>query len=111
LEYKDKNHYLSIIMALMYLARLTRYEILFTVSYLATKGTKPSMRHYKAACRVLRYIECSGDYGILFKKDCRFGIRVGADASHRMYKDGKGQGEVMVSIGSGVVHHLQNVKV
>jgi len=68
-EYKDKSHYLSIIMALMYLARLTRYEILFTVSYLATKGTKPSMRHYKAACRVLRYIECSGDYGIVFKKD------------------------------------------
>jgi len=103
-EYKDKSHYLSIIMALMYLARLTRYEILFTVSYLATKGTKPSMKHYRAACRVLRYIECSGDYGIVFKKDCRFGIRVGADASHRMYKDGKGQGGIMVSIGSGVVH-------
>ena len=103
-EYKDRSHYLSIVMALMFIARLTRYEILFTVSYLATKGVKPLMRDYKAACRVLRYLECSGDYGILFRKDCKFGIIIGADSSHRLHRDGKGQGGIMVSIGSGVVH-------
>jgi len=103
-EYKDKSHYLSIVIALMYLARLSRYEILFAVSYLATKSSRPTVKHYKAACRVLRYIECSGDWAILFRKDCRFGIRVGADSSHRLYKDGKGQGGIMVSVGSGVVH-------
>jgi len=52
----------------------------------------------------LRYLECSGDVAILFRRKCRFGIRIGCDSSHRMYKDGKGQGGIMISIGSGVVH-------
>jgi len=104
IPYDNKSHFLSIVMSLMYLARLTRYEILFAVSYLATKSQNPSLKHYKAACRVLRYIECSGDIAILFRSKCRFGIRISCDSSHRMYKDGKGQGGIMVSIGSGVVH-------
>jgi len=91
-------------MALMYLARLTRYEILFPVVYLATRASEPSMRNYKSACRILRYLECSGDRAILFRKRCRFEIKISADSSHRLYKDGKGQGGIMVSIGSGVVH-------
>jgi len=102
--YEDRTHFLSIIMALMYLARLTRYEMLFVVSYLATKGQKPTVRDYKSACRLLRYLECSGDRAILFRKNSTFGIRIAADSSHRLYKDGKGQGGIMVSIGSGVVH-------
>jgi len=102
--YEDRSHYLSIVMAIMYLARLTRYEILFTISYLATKGQNPTMRNYKSACRVLRYLECSGDRAILFRKNSNFNIRIAADSSHRLYSDGKGQGGIMVSIGSGVVH-------
>jgi len=91
-------------MAVMYLARLTRYEMLFTVSYLATRSQNPTMRNYKSACRMLRYLECSGDRAILFRKNSVFGIKISADSSHRLYKDGKGQGGIMVSIGSGVVH-------
>jgi len=102
--YEDKSHYLSIVMAVMYLARLTRYEMLFTVSYLATRSQKPTIRNYKSACRLLRYLECSGDRAILFKKNSTFGIRISADSSHRLYSDGKGQGGIMVSLGSGVVH-------
>jgi hypothetical protein len=102
--YDDIKHYLSIIMSIMYIARLTRYEMLFAVSYLATKAKKPTIKNYKADCRLLRYLECSGDVAILFRRNCRFGIRIGCDLSHRMYKDGKGQGGIMVSIGSGVVH-------
>ena len=103
-KYQDKSHFLSIIMALLYLARLTRYEILFPVVYLATRASDPSMRNYKSACRILRYLECSGDRAILFRRKCRFEIKISADSSHRLYKDGKGQGGIMVSIGSGVVH-------
>jgi len=100
----DPTHFLSIVMALMYLARLTRYDILFVVCYLATRSSKPSSRDYMAACRVLRYLECSGDFALLFRKDARFEIKIGADSSHRMYPDGKGQGGITVSVGSALVH-------
>jgi len=103
-DYGDTKHYLSIVMALMYLARLTRFDILFVVCFLATKSKKPTIRCYLAACRVLKYLQCSGDYGILFRKDATFQIKVTCDSSHRMYEDGKGQGCVTVSIGSGIVH-------
>jgi len=102
--YSNSSHFLSIVMALMYLARLTRYDILFVVCFLATRSNKPSMKNYMAACRVLKYLKCSGDYGILFKKNTRMQIKVSCDSSHRMYTDGKGQGGITVSIGSGVVH-------
>jgi hypothetical protein len=57
-----------------------------------------------AACRVLRYLECSGDFALLLRKDAKFEIKIGADSSHRMYPDGKGQGGRTVSVGSALVH-------
>jgi hypothetical protein len=106
--YECPNHYLSIVMAIMYLARFTRPEILFSVSYLATKGMKPTIRDYHAACRIMRYIECSGDYGLLFKKAESGKIRITCDASHVLHKDGKGQGGITVSLGSAIVHAKSN---
>jgi len=91
-------------MAMMYLARFTRPDILFVVSYLATKGMTPTVRDYGAACRALRYLECSGDWAILFRRNSKFRIRITCDASHGLYKDGKGQGGITVSVGSGIVH-------
>jgi len=64
----------------------------------------PTIRDYGAACRVLRYLECSGDWAILYKKGCKFEIRITCDASHGLYKDSKGQGGITVSVGSGIVH-------
>jgi len=106
--YEGPNHYLSIVMAVMYIARFTRPEVLFAVSYLATKGMKPSIRDYQAACRILRYLECSGDYGLLYKKGDSGKNRITCDASHVLHKDGKGQGGITVSVGSAIVHAKSN---
>lgn len=42
----DRNEYISMVMALMYVARLTRADILMPVTYLATKCSKPTMEDY-----------------------------------------------------------------
>jgi len=102
-KYDNPKHYLSIVMAVMFLARLTRWDILFVVSWLATKGQSPTRRDYIAICRVLRYIQCRGYYGIVYKKK-NIQLSICCDASHGLHKDGKGHGGIIISLGSGCIH-------
>ena len=46
----DPAHYLSMIMGIMYLARLTRADLLFATTYLSTFASKPTMSRYAHAC-------------------------------------------------------------
>ena len=43
----DLIKYLSLIMEMMYIARLTRPEILLAISYLATKSKQPTDADFK----------------------------------------------------------------
>jgi len=106
-RYENTRHYLSIVMALMFMARLSRWDILFVVSWLATKGQGPTKRDYMAVCRVLRYLECRGDYGILYKQK-KIQLTICTDASHGLHKDGKGHGGITISLGSGCIHARSN---
>ena len=65
---QDKTQYLSIVMSLMFLARLTRADILFACVYLATFTSAPTRSHYLHACRLLRYVSDSPNYGVLFRR-------------------------------------------
>jgi len=52
-----KTKYLSLLMSLMFLARMTRPDILLTVSYLATKVNTSSMEDWNRALRVVHYLK------------------------------------------------------
>jgi len=52
----DRIKYLSLIMAIMYLARLTRPDVLLATSYLATKAQKPTEGDHRAALRIVSYL-------------------------------------------------------
>ena len=49
-----RKKYLSLIMSLMFLARMTRPDILLTVSYLATKANTATNKDMDRALRVVR---------------------------------------------------------
>lgn len=55
-ELADPKKYQQLIGSLLYIAQMTRPDILFLVSALARRNTKAAIRHWEAAQRVLRYL-------------------------------------------------------
>ena len=51
---------------LLYLARLTRTDILYATVLMARYQTKPSMKHWAAIQRILLYVAKTLDYGLMF---------------------------------------------
>jgi len=88
----------------MYVARYTRADILFAVTYLATKTKDPRRTHYEAACRILRYLHSSPKYVIKYDGGKALtAVQIFADASHNIHADGKGHGGLFITLGSGYV--------
>ena len=52
----------------MYVAQVTRYDILFSVNQLARATSKPSNAHMGAAKHVLRYLAGTINFDIAYKK-------------------------------------------
>ena len=94
--------YLSILMGLMWLARLTRFDILFPVTYLASFN-RPTQQDYEMLCRILKYLEVSANVAI--RHLCRkVRFTAACDASHNVHKDHKGHGGLILHLGSGPIH-------
>jgi len=66
-EPNQSNDYASLIGSLQYLAIATRPDIAFAVNRLASYTANPSLEHYGAAKRLLRYIKGTRDYGITYQ--------------------------------------------
>ena len=68
LNEQGKQRYQSIVGALMYLAQVSRYDILYAVNQLARAMSKPSKAHMRAAKHVLRYLAGSANFPIAYKR-------------------------------------------
>ena len=95
-------------MSLMFLARLTRADILFACVYLATFTSAPTMSHYLHACRLLRYVSDSPNYGVLFRRQAgpdahQVVCRVYSDGAEGTHASGHGQCGIFVTLGSGYI--------
>ena len=62
------NNYASLIGSLMYAAVATRPDIAFAVNRLASFTANPTMCHWTAAKRVLRYLKGTKDMGITYSQ-------------------------------------------
>jgi transposase InsO family protein len=62
------NNYASLIGSLMYAAVATRPDIAFAVNQLASFTANPTMCHWTAAKRVLRYLKGTKDIGITYSQ-------------------------------------------
>ena len=91
-------------MSLMYMARLTRADILMAVTFLASKSKSPTEAHLKHARRILRYIEEMPNIGIIYKYKSGMYLRVYCDASHGLHEDGKGVIGIIIMMGSGYIY-------
>ena len=102
-EKANRKEYLSLIMSLMYLARFTRPDILFGVSYLASKCSEPTKEDEAKLMRIVRYLAGTQEYGLKFDSKIAFNPHICADASHHLYHSGHGQQGFFISNGSAPV--------
>ena len=63
----NRKTFLSVVMSLMWLARLTRADILFPITYLASRSHNPTAACLMAAARVLKYMQDTKVQAIIFK--------------------------------------------
>jgi len=64
----ERRPYRELVGALMYLAVATRPDIAHAVSVLSQFNDCNAAPHWRAAKRVLRYLKCTINYGIVFRK-------------------------------------------
>lgn len=77
-------------MAMMYIARYTRPDILMPITYLASHSSQPTVHHIKAAFRVLRYLGHTKDYTLNIKPIQKLILKSDVDASHHLHVDALG---------------------
>ena len=102
-EPTNKTTYLSLVMSLMYLGRFTRPDILMTVSFLASKCSKPTMSDYSKLLRVLHYLAGTESLKLVYAHGIPFEPIISADASHHLYPEGHGQLGMFIFNGSAPV--------
>jgi hypothetical protein len=98
----NRHEFLSLIMTLMYLARFTRPDILFAVTYLATKSEAPTHADMHAALNIIAYLNTTGNMAYQFTSGDIF-VRVYVDASHGIHVDGRGHTGIFITLGSAPV--------
>jgi hypothetical protein len=98
LSNREKRKVLSEVMRLMYLALKTRPDILFSVSYLATKVADPSIQDAHKLKRILNYVSYTADMAlVLTPKNSK--LHVSVDASYGIHDDKKSHTGAVFGIG------------
>jgi hypothetical protein len=102
---KDISHtdYMGLVMTLMYIARLTRPDILMSVTYLATRSHCATEKDWKYCMRVVKYLKDNEDIGLILHCT-NLQICIWADASYAVHPDGKGHTGYIVYLGNSYVH-------
>ena len=100
----DKSKYLSLIMSLMYIGRLTRPDILMPVSYLATKSSSPTFDDYCKALRIVKYLAGTSRVAVVYTNGRALVPALHVDASHILHQSGHGHGGLVLTLGFAVVY-------
>jgi hypothetical protein len=106
---EEAKKYLSVVMSLMYIARLTRPDILLPVTYLATKSHSPVNSDWNKLVRVLRYLKGTPTDGITV--NCtELQLHCHCDASYGLHPDGRSHTGFVVFMGrnGSYVHAKSN---
>ena len=68
LSKEDKQRFQAITGSVMYLAQVTRYDIMYAVNQLSRAMSRPSKAHAAAAKHLLRYLAGTTDFFITYKQ-------------------------------------------
>lgn len=85
-ELADDSAYASLVGSLGYASNGTRPDISFITSQLGTYNASPALRHYKSACRVLKYLKSTINLSISFSFGPSLDV-ITPDMMIKMYSD------------------------
>lgn len=103
LSEKDRKTLLSCVMALMYLARLTRPDILLAVTFLASRVHCATEGDKNKMMRILKYLKGSTQKKVII--NCKdFAMKSYCDASYGTHNDGKSHTGYLYTIGDSYLH-------
>jgi hypothetical protein len=105
LDENFSKKFLSIVMSLMYIARLTRPDILLPVSYLATRSHIATKEDWEKLLRVLRYLRDSQKTIITIKCE-ELQLYCHCDASYGVHQDGRSHTGYMIYMGKNLSYVL-----
>jgi hypothetical protein len=89
-------------MALMYLARFTRPDILFAVVFLATRCETPTTNDMTQAINIVKYLSTTGNCSFTYK-GTDLHLQFFIDASHGIHRDGRGHSAIAATLGSSPI--------
>lgn len=87
--FEDTTEYRSLVMSIFYVAKRSRFELLFAISYLATYSSAPYQSHYDKAIVVLKYLYRTQYFTITHKCHDESFIHAYIDASYAIHHDAK----------------------
>jgi hypothetical protein len=93
---KDLKKYRTVVMQIVYIARMSRNDLLFATSILATKINNPSIQDEKNLLHLLKYINGTQNYGILLNKSNNNNLNIYCDASHAIHNDKKSHTGIVI---------------
>lgn len=79
--YQHRDTYMSLVGAYLWLANVTRPELCHISAQLARFVSNPGRAHYRAALRVLVYLDNTSSKGLCLKPNSELGLRVFVDAN------------------------------
>lgn len=101
---EERSEFLSVLMTLMYLARLTRPDILMAVTFLASRTHCATTRDVGHLMRIIRYLEKTREVGVYLNCDS-LDLHCSCDASYAVHSPGgdtKGHTGFVVGFGSNM---------
>jgi hypothetical protein len=109
LDVPSNRRYLSVVMSLMYIARLTRPDILLPVTYLASRSHYATVNDWEKLMRVLRYLKSTPKLGITI--NCTgLQLHCHCDASFSTHGDGRSHTGFVIYLGDSLsyIHAKSN---
>jgi hypothetical protein len=94
----NKTKYASKLMKCMWLARLCRNDILFSIAALSTKTANPTVNDMEKLDHVLKYLNGTKDLKMKYQPDS-LQLYAYIDASYALHNDAKGQSGVIITLG------------
>jgi hypothetical protein len=95
LSEKDRTLYMSLVMSVLYPARMCHLAVLFPTTILATRMLHPTTGDMAHARRLIGFLKTQVHGGITIRGSPTSQLRVYVDASHNIHADSRGHGALI----------------
>ena len=92
LDAAGRTRYMSLVMSVLYPARMVHMALLFPTAILATRMQNPTEDDLAHAYRLIGFLKTQVNCGFVMKGSPSSKLRVYVDASHSIHPDGRGHG-------------------